>query len=89
MWRCSRGCSGSTIGRYALNVAWLKRTQSAARTADADPFYHPDAEKLLSDIRGLRDLAPEAAEFPKRLARRFIEGREQTRQKRACAPRPF
>ena len=52
---------------YALNKAWLMRPV-ASGTADADLFYHPDIEKLLSDIRGLRDLAPDAAEFPERLA---------------------
>ena len=52
---------------YALNKAWLMRPV-ASGTTDADLFHHPDIEKLLSDIRGLRDLAPEAAEFPERLA---------------------
>ena len=49
---------------YALNKAWLMHPAASG----ADPFYHPGADTLLSDIRGQRDLAPDAAEFPERLA---------------------
>ena len=59
----------------ALSAAWI-RHRFAATTDGADPFYQPGAGELLSDIRGLRDLAPEAAEFPKRLTE-VIEGQNK------------
>ena len=60
------GLFGFDDRAYALNAAWI-RHRFAAMTDGADPFYQSGAGKLLSDIRGLRDLAPEAAGFPKRL----------------------
>ena len=69
------GLFGFDNRAYALNAAWIRHI-FAATTDGADPFYQPGAEKLLSDIRRLRGLAPEAAEFPKRLTE-VIEGQNK------------
>ena len=52
----------------ALAGQWRRHADDAGRT-DGDPFDHPDAGRILSAVRGLKDQAPQDAALPQALAR--------------------